>query len=497
MSRYLDFKAGRIGNAYDKTASVPWYADPMAQAGIGAGLGGLAGAGIGYGMGGGMGALVGGLGGAALGGGLGYAHGMYDPFGFNFAMLSDQELKEAIVAAKQVNDPILEVLMQELQRRDQGAVKTGGSNMLHPYWRDKIAATAEAAEEALAQEAAGNEQQAAMQQGGMEQGAPGEEEMMAAKLEEDIQIAEELMQTDLPLETKVQILEEQEVEPEVIEEVIQVETVDAVAAYYGVNPAWLHDKTATGWLNPIPLTGAALGGLIGAGAGVNPYSRGYDVPKGLGGALLGAGVGYGAGHLQKALISDVADSWTNPWGGGAYPVAVDQVASAYGMPHGWIDKQAAKGKLMKKAVEPLKRTVQNYGRSMAGNPAGMFGGRLKAVRTALFGKGGMAGTNLGKAYLGGAGLTGAGALGTAGYHMAGGGGQPQPEFEGAGAGAPWYGNPYAQAGMGAAGGGLLGAGIGYGLGGGRGAAIGGALGALGGGAAGHQYGPQVQQYLGY
>ena len=305
MSKYLAFKAAQRDNEVDKTASVPWYADPMAQAGLGAGLGGLAGAGLGYGLGGWGGALAGGLGGAALGGGLGYMHGMHDPFGFTFAMLSDEELKEAIVAAKQANDPIVEVLMQELQRRDQGMTKISASASLHPYWRDKIAAAAEEAEAVLAQEAAAEDQAA------MKQGAPGEEEY-AAKLEEDILIAQELVNTDLPLETIVEVMEEYGVEPEVIEEVIEGETVDAVAAAYGVNPDWLRDKTAAITVHPSLLKyGIPAAAILGGGYGVYNIGRHlydrfapaptppwYQTRHGM--AALGAGTGAAMGGLGGA-----------------------------------------------------------------------------------------------------------------------------------------------------------------------------------------------------
>lgn len=81
------------------------------------------------------------------------------------------------------------------------------------------------------------------------------------------------------------------------------------------------DKRAFNWTSPIALTYGGLGAVAGLGAGYDPYGvREYDYAKGLGGALLGGALGYGAGHLQKALISDVADSWANPWGGGAYPI---------------------------------------------------------------------------------------------------------------------------------------------------------------------------------
>ena len=400
MSMYLEVTAQRLAQANnDKTAeAAPWYANPYAQAGIGAGLGGLAGAGLGYGLGGGTGALIGGLGGAALGGGLGYANAAYDPFGLNFAALSDDELGEAIVAAREVNDPILDVLMQELQRRDQSTnIKTGGARMLNVYWRDKIAAAAAEAEQAIAEETAGGND---------------------PKIEEDIMIAEEVAATDLPLDTKVQILEEQGVEPEIIEEVVAGDTVDAVAAYYGINPAWLHDKVAGNKMQ------AAMGGA--------------------------KAFGQKAGGMGKSA---------------------------------WNAIKGFAGRTKATMGAPLRSAGNAYA-----NQITTGGTRLQAVRSALFAPTGMWGSNLGKAYMVGGGLAGAGALGAGGYGMyramAG-----QPEQA-------WYSDPRVQAGLGAAGAGLLGAGIGYGIDGGRGALLGGAAGALGGGAAGYYGGRKIQDYAG-
>lgn len=91
------------------------------------------------------------------------------------------------------------------------------------------------------------------------------------------------------------------------------------AASYARSPYL--DKRAFNWTSPIALTYGGLGALAGLGAGYDPYGvKEYDYAKGLGGAAIGGALGYGAGHLQKAFISDVADSWANPWGGGAYPV---------------------------------------------------------------------------------------------------------------------------------------------------------------------------------
>lgn len=67
----------------------------------------------------------------------------------------------------------------------------------------------------------------------------------AEKLADDAEIAEEIASTDLPTDVKVEILEDAGVDEEIIDEVIDAEATDAVAAYYGVNPYWLHDKRAS------------------------------------------------------------------------------------------------------------------------------------------------------------------------------------------------------------------------------------------------------------
>ena len=97
--------------------------------------------------------------------------------------------------------------------------------MLDPRWYDKIASSAAEAEAALAD-------------------AAGEEQGAIEKIQEDIEIAQQVAATDLPTDVKVEIMEDQGVDPEIISEVIDADTTDAVAAYYGVDPYWLHDKRA-------------------------------------------------------------------------------------------------------------------------------------------------------------------------------------------------------------------------------------------------------------
>lgn len=102
--------------------------------------------------------------------------------------------------------------------------------MLDQRWYDKIAAATADAEAAVIDAAA--------------QDAAAEDESLIAKIQEDIQIAQEVAAADLPTDVKVEILENQGVEPEIIDEVIDADATDAVAAYYGVDPYWLHDKRA-------------------------------------------------------------------------------------------------------------------------------------------------------------------------------------------------------------------------------------------------------------
>lgn len=94
--------------------------------------------------------------------------------------------------------------------------------MLDPRWYDKIAASQEEAEAIAA--------------------AAAEEPAEDDKIMEDIAIAQEVAGTNLPTDVKVAIMEEQEVDPEIIAEVIDADTSDAVASYYGIDPYWLHSQ---------------------------------------------------------------------------------------------------------------------------------------------------------------------------------------------------------------------------------------------------------------
>lgn len=107
--------------------------------------------------------------------------------------------------------------------------------MLHPYWYDKIASAEEAA--ALAAEDA-------MAEDAMAEDAMVADEDAAAAIEEDIAIAEAVSESDLPTEVKVAIMEDHDVAPEIIEEVINADAVEKVSSFYGINPYWLSDKLA-------------------------------------------------------------------------------------------------------------------------------------------------------------------------------------------------------------------------------------------------------------
>ena len=128
--------------------------------------------------------------------------------------------------------------------------------------------------------------------------------------------------------------------------------LDRVAASYARSPYL--DKRAFNWASPIALTYGGLGAITGLGAGYDPYGvKPYDYAKGLGGAALGGALGYGAGHLQKALISDVADSWANPWGMGAYPIK----NAGYTGYNPYIDKRAAVARTIGSGVKRYWNTL--------------------------------------------------------------------------------------------------------------------------------------------
>lgn len=201
--------------------------------------------------------------------------------------------------------------------------------MIDKYWYDKIAASAAEAEQVLAdaaseenadntaEEAADEAQEAE----DIDEAASKEGTVDEARLQEDIMIAKEVAGTDLPTDIKVEIMEEQGVDPSIIDEVIDADTTDAVAAYYGVNPYWLHDKRAAygnAVFNtiadvqdsaPLAVQLGLLGGALGAAPGIisaasnrdrlrafgyNPWVEGGKaaLAGGASGALLGGTLGW-------------------------------------------------------------------------------------------------------------------------------------------------------------------------------------------------------------
>lgn len=121
--------------------------------------------------------------------------------------------------------------------------------MIDPRWYDKIAAAQAEAEEALmnaaAEDAAAEDMEnAALTDAAVDEVAAEESEGLIAKLQEDIAIAQEVAATDLPTDVKVEILVNNGVDEAIIDDVIDADATDAVAAYYGLDPYWLHDKRA-------------------------------------------------------------------------------------------------------------------------------------------------------------------------------------------------------------------------------------------------------------
>lgn len=145
--------------------------------------------------------------------------------------------------------------------------------MLDQKWYDKIANSAAEAEAVLA-DAANEENAADEEQGAIE------------KIQEDIEIAQEVAATDLPTDVKVEIMADQGVDPEIISEVIDADTTDAVAAYYGVDPYWLHDKRAAAAKAVSKVTKA-----VAKKANKGSFTKALDQLTTRQKAALGAGVG--------------------------------------------------------------------------------------------------------------------------------------------------------------------------------------------------------------
>ena len=191
--------------------------------------------------------------------------------------------------------------------------------MLDQRWYDKIASGIAAAEEALAN-AAADEQAAAVEQDAAE------------KLQQDIDLTQAVAADDsVTTEEKIAILENEGVEPEIIDALIEAETTDAVAAYYGIDPYWLADKQAsmrydkTAAVDPGQMavdidnaTGgrmmpAGIGGAAGMGAGAlgaKLLGKKFPALKGKAGlaALAGAGLGAGIGAFYPEIVRGTGDA---------------------------------------------------------------------------------------------------------------------------------------------------------------------------------------------
>ena len=209
--------------------------------------------------------------------------------------------------------------------------------MLGQTWYDKIASSVAAAEEAA---------QAAV-----------DEQTAAEKLQQDIDLTQAVAADDtVTTEEKVAILENEGVEPEIIEALIDAETTDAVASYYGVDPYWLADKKAS-WLNILPnqarfaledpatmsrvgtaAMGAGLGGLAGAGLG---YLAGDGMGAAIGG-LAGAGLGGLGGYYLPGLFGQANNAAANAMASAAQDSLVrDRALYWDGVTPGMYDAMAA------------------------------------------------------------------------------------------------------------------------------------------------------------
>lgn len=195
------------------------------------------------------------------------------------------------------------------------------------------------------------------------------------KAAEDIEIAQEIANTDLPTDTKIEILEEQGVDPEVIEEVVNADAVDTVAAYYGVDPYWLSDKVAASRARK---TADEAGGkaskamiwLKGKGADAQNWlsdenNRNAVLGGGIGG-LAGAGLGYAMDGTTGALM------------GGAMGAGLGGLAG-----YNYLDDSQLAGTAAAAGLGGLAGAGLGY---MNGGPLGAFTGGLTGV-----GLGGLAG----------------------------------------------------------------------------------------------------------
>lgn len=294
--------------------------------------------------------------------------------------------------------------------------------MVSKYWYDKIAASAAEAEQVLA-DAAGeeNENSTAEEAADEAQGAEDIDEAASregtvdeARLQEDIMIAQEVAATDLPTDVKVEIMEDQGVDPSIIDEVIDADTTDAVAAYYGVDPYWLHDKRAA-----VSMAGAKALGKKALDAARSYGRKGLDATKTYGKKGIDAAKGAYSkmSPNEKRVAAGLAAGGAL---GGAYALGKrsDKESSLDYLPSYLADKTAGlKAKQEDRNRARLNNTVKAIQDAYQGfiNPGAQRNAAIGA------GIGGLAGAGLGYLADGGrgaliGGLGGAGLGGLAGYN---------------------------------------------------------------------------------
>jgi hypothetical protein len=297
----------------------PWYLSQAGTTGLGAGIGALGGGLAGGLMGGDWGSAgMGALGGGLAGGLAGYYGNemLQDPIAAAAAKIEEIEeiLKQNIPGVNRMELESVKAQLQAFLGENGYVVKQSaynGANGMN-WLYDKMAAADQIAKEqggmppqgGMPQGQPSPEEMAMMeQQMAMQGGQPGMDPGMDQKIQEDLMITEQVLGSDLPPEQKVQVLEQEGIEPEIIqaavgaiveeaqaveaamggqmgvmpqgqpspeemamieqqmamqggqpqgqpspEEMAMIEQnaanqeVDAIAAYYGINPAWLHNE---------------------------------------------------------------------------------------------------------------------------------------------------------------------------------------------------------------------------------------------------------------
>lgn len=275
--------------------------------------------------------------------------------------------------------------------------------MIDPRWYDKIAAAQSEAEEALmdaaAEDAAAEDMEnAALTDAAVDEVAAEESEGLIAKLQEDIAIAQEVAATDLPTDVKVEILVNNDVDEAIIDDVIDADATDAVAAYYGLDPYWLHDKRAAMALDKLAIRDIGYEASAAAGKSVDMANK------------ASKSIGSKAVNWLKDTGGKAA-SWAKANGGKAieWSVKHPELALLGTLGLGNVAYFGHKALKRKKEAEP----VSNFDLgAYASNPntAALLGGGAGALGGAALG--GLLGG--GKGALAG-GLTGAGLGGAAGY----------------------------------------------------------------------------------